>query len=129
MGYVIQATSGGTDSIGITIDGNGGVIGTGSYGNILVPYACTITGWYLFEISSTPVSSSIVIDTWKDTYANYPPTVADTIWGTKPSLTAATKNSATGLSIAITANDILKFNVDSVTSASTIQLVFLITKT
>ena len=77
------------------------------------PFAGTITGWDLFEVTSTPIASTCVIDIWKDTYANYPPTVADTIFGTKPSLSAATKNQATGLSIPFSAGDVFVINVDS----------------
>ena len=117
-------------SIGISISGSGYVIATGGQQSIsMPPFAGTITGWYLFETSDTPIASTCVIDVWKDTYANYPPTVADTIFGTKPSLTAVTKNTATGLSISFSANDIFKYNIDSNDLAQNLQLILLITKT
>lgn len=120
-------------SVGITIDGNGGVVGTGQYGNVVIPYTGTITGWQIFEISSTPVSSSAVIDVWKDTYANYPPTVADAITGSeKPTLSTATKNQDLSLSswtTSVTAGDILRFNVDSSANGVIYQVVIFITKT
>jgi len=115
-------------AVAFIIDGQGSVITTGSYGSVICPYAGSITGWDLVECSSTPISSSIVLDIWKDTYANYPPAVADTIWGTKPALSSATKNQATGLSIAVTAGDIFKVNVDSVTNAKKVLLVLKTTK-
>jgi len=120
-------------SIGTTIDGGGGVITTGQKGGfITIPYSGTITGWTLFSTNGTTgaaTSGSIVIDTWKDTYANFPPTVADTIWGgSKPTLTAQSKNTATGLSIAVTAGDVIGFYVDSVTTCTLVNLTILITK-
>lgn len=120
---------GGDTSVGVMFDGQGGVIAINSVGTIQIPFNGTITGWILLETSSTPIAGSIVIDAWKDTYVNYPPTVADTIWGTKPSLTTAIKNTATGLSIAVSSGDIIKFNVDSVTSCVKVRLVLFITKT
>ena len=117
-------------SFGIVLDGSGAPIQTGAYGSLVIPFAGTITGWQIFETSDTPISTSTVIDTWSDVYSASPPTVADTIWGgSKPTLSATTKNEATGLSIAVTANTILRFNVDSNNNAQKISLVIFITKT
>lgn len=92
-----------------------------------VPFAMTITSWDLFETSDTVTSCSITLDIWKDTYANYPPTVADTITASaKPSISSATKNQSstlTGWTTSVSAGDILKINVDSVTSAKRVLLV------
>jgi len=67
-----------------------------------------------------------VIDVWKDTYANFPPTVADTITGTeKPTLSSASKNQDLTLSTwttSITAGDWLRFNVDSASTVTRIAL-------
>ena len=58
-------------------------------------------------------SGSIVIDVWKDTYANFPPTVADTITASaKPTLSSATKSddtTLTGWTTAVTAGDVFGF--------------------
>ena len=58
-----------------------------------------------------------MVDMWKDTYANFPPTLADTIAGTeKPTITAGIKNQDLSLSswtTAVAAGDILGFNVSS----------------
>jgi hypothetical protein len=79
------------------------------------------------------VSGSIVIDIWKDSYANYPPTVADTITGSaKPTITTDTKansSTLTGWTTSVTAGDILYFNVDSVTSITNVVLTMKVTKT
>ena len=120
-------------SFGIVLDGSGAPIQTGAYASLVIPFAGTITGWQIFETSNTPISTSTVIDVWKDTYANQPPTVLDTIAGTeKPTLTAATKNqdlTLTTWTTAVAANDIIRFNVDSNDLAQKITVVILITKT
>lgn len=109
-------------SLGITIDGGGVAITTGVKGYIPVPYSGTITAWTLIA----DVSGSIVIDVWKDTYANYPPTVADTIAGSeKPTLSSAQKNQDTSLTTwttTVTAGDILGFNVDSASTVTNVTL-------
>lgn len=118
-----QQSGGGVNSIsfGIVIDGGGSVITTGIKGYFRVPTACTITKVTVLEISATPVSSSIVLDIWKDTFTNYPPTVADTITASaKPTLSAAIKSensTLTGWTTSVSAGDTFGVNVDSVTSA------------
>lgn len=107
--------------------GNGSdVIATGVAGDpFVVPMACTITGW---TILST-VSGSIVVDVWKDSYANHPPTDADSIAGSElPTLSSATKNQDLALSTwsgsgALAAGDILRFNVDSASTVTQVTLV------
>ena len=109
-------------AIYLVLDGGGQAITTGVKADVRVPYSGTITGWEMVANAS----GSIVIDVWKDTYANFPPTVADTIAGSeKPTLSSASKNQDTTLSTwttAITAGDWLRFNVDS---AATVQRVAL----
>ena len=65
-------------------------------------------------------SGSAVVDLWKDTYANFPPTVADTITASaKPTITTATKSqdgTLTGWTTAWAKNDIIRVNLDSVTT-------------
>src|SRR3990167_5700355 len=120
-GVLIKATP--ATTVGITIDGGGSAITTGVKGYSEVPYAMTITGWTCL----CDQSGSIVLDVWKDTYANYPPTVADTIAGTeKPTLTSATKNQDLTLSswtTAVSAGDIIGYNVDSITTVQRCHLV------
>lgn len=115
-----------TVTFGIGIDGGGSVITTGVKGSIRIPFACTITKWTLLSDDATPTSGSIVVDIWKDSFANHPPTVADTITASaKPTITTATKaesSTLTGWTTAIAAGDILRFNVDSVTSLTKVVL-------
>jgi ribosome-binding ATPase YchF (GTP1/OBG family) len=115
--------------VGITIDGAGSAITTGVKGFIRVPYACTITKATLLADQA----GSIVVDVWKDSYANYPPTVADTITASaKPTLSTATKSedaTLTGWTTAISAGDVLGFKVDSASTLTRVVLQLEITAT
>jgi hypothetical protein len=106
----------------LVIDNRGSAIGTGIKANVRIPFNCTVTGWTL----TADQTGSIVIDVWKDTYANYPPTSGDSIAGTeKPTLSSATKNEDTSLSTwttSLNAGDILRFNVDSVSTVTRAEL-------
>ena len=110
------------DNLQIIIDGGGSAITTGIKADLIVPYNCTVLGWDILGNAS----GSIVIDVWKDTYANFPPTVADTITGTeKPTLSSVAKNQDVALSTwttTLTRNDILRFNVDSATTVTRVTL-------
>jgi hypothetical protein len=66
-GGTLSSASGTTQgSIGITIDGAGGVITTGQKGGFIsIPYSGTITGWTLFSTNGTTgavTSGTIVVD-------------------------------------------------------------------
>lgn len=115
--------------IGIIIDGAGSTITSGIKGDMLVPYACTITTATLLADQT----GSIVIDIWKDTYANFPPTDADSITASAPpTITTSTKgqdSSLTGWTTTIAANSILRFNVDSCTSITRVTLFLNVTRT
>lgn len=105
-------------TITFVIDGGGSAISTGVKGDLEIPFGCTIEAVTLLADQS----GSIVVDIWKDTYANYPPTDADSITASAvPTISAATKSTdatLTGWTTAISAGDILRFNVDS---AATVQ--------
>jgi hypothetical protein len=97
--------------------------------DIQVPFACEVLGWAILGT----VSGSIVVDIWRDTVANFPPTVGDTITGTgKPTVSSAA--SATGDttgwgSTALVKDDILRFNVDSVTSFTQVTVSLTVRRT
>jgi hypothetical protein len=107
-----------THQIGITVDGAGSAISTGTKGYKSFPVAGVITRVRLLADQA----GSAVVDIWKDTFAAYPPTVADTITAAaKPTLTAADHSEDTGLAgwtTAVAAGDVFGFHVDS---AATIQ--------
>jgi hypothetical protein len=111
------------ETINFIIDGGGSVITTGVKGDVKVDFAGTITEWTIMPDQS----GSIVIDIWKDTYANFPPTDADSMCsGKEPTLTATTKAQDTDITDwttdDISAGDILRFNVDSITTCERVTL-------
>jgi hypothetical protein len=118
-------------SINFTFDGQGGVIATNSVATADSDWAgLTITGWEIKEVSDVPVSGSIEIDVWQDSYANYPPTIADTIFsGTKPNLSSQTKNKVTGLAIALTGAPTFKAKATGITSVLKVKLKLFVTQT
>jgi fibronectin-binding autotransporter adhesin len=110
-------------TIGLVVDGGGGVITSGIKADLICPYNMTISSWTL--VGDTTGSTSI--DIWKTTYAGYPSTVANTIitGGTKPNLSGATKSvstSVTGWTTTINAGDVLRFSVDSATTVTRLTL-------
>jgi hypothetical protein len=112
-----------TRVVGYGIDGGGVPITTGVQGSgVRVPFDCIIQSATL----QSNVSGSIVIDIWKDTYANFPPTVADSICASaKPTISASNKSedvTLTGWTKTITAGDILYFNVDSCSTITNVTL-------
>jgi hypothetical protein len=113
-------------SFGVSIDGAGQVITTGVKQYIVIPFACTITGWHLV---GSPAGSA-VIDIWKK--AGVIPTASDSIAGSeKPSLSSAAFNSETNLTMwttSVVAGDIVAFNVDSCVMCKTLTLTIAVMK-
>jgi len=107
------AGSSGTASLTFVIDGGGSAITTGQKGHLEIPFACTIKQVTLLADQS----GSIVVDIWKDTYANFPPTDADSITASAPPTISSAQKSQdstlTGWTKSISSGDILAFNVDS----------------
>ena len=102
----------------VAFDGGGAAIQAGYQFPLMVPWDCTVTGWTFGALQT----GSIVVDVWKDTQANFPPTVADTIAGSeKPTISASNIGedlTLTTWTTTLTRGDWLIFKVDS---ASTIQ--------
>lgn len=110
-----------TVTITYVIDGGGSAITTGVKGFLEIPFAVTVTGWTIVADQS----GSIVVDVWAEDYANFPPTVDDTIAGSeKPTLSTAQKNQDLSLSswTNIVAGDVLAFNVDSATTVTRVTV-------
>lgn len=104
------------------IDGGGAEIALGEHGHLRIPFKCEIVKATLLADQV----GSIKIDIWKDTYGNFPPTNADTITGAnEPEIVAAQKDEDGGLAgwtKTIDADDILAFNVDSVTDIERVMI-------
>ncbi len=111
-------------TINIGIDGAGAVISTGvKYAaGFDVPAPCFLLEWS----AVADQSGSIVVDFWKDTYANWPPTNADTITGAdEVTISAATKGqntSPTDWTRVWAKGDRIIPNVDSVTTIEAVQI-------
>lgn len=118
----------GNSSFGLSLNGAGGQISTGVKGYITIPYDATITGW---QLVGTP-SGNLIVDVWKDTFANFPPTSGDTITGSEiPTLSGSTTNEDLSLSTwttSITSGDIFAFNVVSASTINQATLTIFITK-
>jgi hypothetical protein len=118
----------GRRQITFIIDGAGSVITTGLKDFVSVPVAGTFVKWRILSTDSAgpATSGSIVLDVWKDTFANYPPTVADTITAAaKPTVSAANKaesSTLTGWTTAFSAGDTFAVNVDSVSTFTKVAL-------
>ena len=93
---------------------------TGVKGVVEIPYACQITAVRL----AGDAVGSIVVDIWKDVFANFPPT-ATIVASAKPTLAsvqASEDTTLTGWTTSVAAGDWLAFNVES---ASTLKQVTL----
>lgn len=111
-----------TVAINYVIDGAGGAITVGQKGYLEVPFNCRLDTWSIY----LDQTGSIQIEVWADTYANFPPTAADTINATPYTVTTAVKAQGTvNPTLAnITAGETLAFNVvtASTTTRATIAL-------
>jgi len=116
-------------SITFIIDGGGSVITTGIKGALEIPFACTINRVTLLADQS----GSIVIDIWKQAYADYPPEDANSIVAAAPPTLDGADHSQdatlTDWTTAIAAGDCLMFNVDSITTCTWVTLSLKVTKT
>jgi hypothetical protein len=112
---------------GVTIDGGSAIPTTGSKGFVKVPYNATITGWVLIS----DVAGSAQITVKKCAPAAFP-TTSSIVASAPPSLVSQQMNSDTTLSgwtTTINANDILEFNLDSVTTCKRLTLELMLTRT
>lgn len=90
------------------IDGGGVAITSGIKADIHVPFNCKLTQTTLLADQS----GAIAVDVWIDSYANFPPTDADS--KTTPTIAASgIKFQSDPLDIDIAANSTIRFNVDS----------------
>ena len=109
-------------TVGITVDGGGSAVTTGLKGFRSIARTGTIVKARLLADQS----GSVVFDIFNDIFANFPPTVADTITAAaKPTLSGADSSedtTLTGWTTAVTAGDVLGFNVDSAATLTRVTL-------
>ncbi len=115
-------------AVEFVLDGGGSVLATVIKGDLQVPFTGTITGVVLLADQT----GSIVVDIWKDTLANFPPTVADSITASaKPTITSDTDSedtTLTGWTTSIVQGDVLRFKVDSATNIERCTVALKITR-
>jgi len=128
-GAAWESYSAGLSSIEIIIDGGGAAITTGVKADVEVPFACEIVAAVLLADQA----GDIVIDIWNDSYANFPPTDADSITAAAPpTLSAAAKSedeTLTAWTTALAKEDILRVNVDSVATIERVSLILRVART
>jgi len=116
-------------SVTFIIDGGGSAISTGEKGHITLPFYGEIVSAEL----EADQSGSIVIDIWRDTFANFPPTNADSITASAPptlsSDDSVLDSTLTGWTTAFSEGDILAFNVDSITTVTRVTLTLKVRRT
>lgn len=116
-------------TITFIIDGGGAAITTGIKGDLEIPFACTINRVTMLADQS----GSIVVDIWKQAYADFPPENANSITASAPPTittdTDSQDSTLTDWTTAITAGDCLRFNVDSVTDIERVTISLKVTKT
>lgn len=108
--------------IKFTFDGGTSTPSADSKARVTCPVAGTIVRARIYADQS----GSAVVDIWKDTWANYPPTVADTITASaKPTLSTAISaedTTLTGWTTAVSAGDAFIANLDSVTTCTQVNV-------
>lgn len=116
-------------TITFIIDGGGSAITTGEKGHLRIPFSCDISR----VIMLADREGSIKVDIWKDTYALFPPTDADTICGgNEPEISVGIKDEdsiLTDWDKEIAGDSILAFNVDSVTDIQRVTISLRVIKT
>ena len=116
-------------SITFIIDGGGSAITTGIKGALEIPFACTINRVTLLADQS----GSIVVDIWKQAYADYPPEDAQSIVAAAPptldGAIMSQDSTLTDWTTAIAAGDCLMFNVDSIATCTWVTISLKVTKT
>lgn len=120
-------------TLSFVFDGQGQVLTTGAKKAYLsAPMALTIVRWRILALDGN--TGAIQFDVWKDTYANHPPTVADTITASdKPKITASgSKNEGTALTgwtKTLAAGDTVEINIDSVATFTKVKLELMVRPT
>lgn len=108
-------------TIGLVLDGSS--VSTGQKGYVRTPFSGTIVGWTVMA----DTVGSIVVDIWKDTFGAFPPIVGDSIVGAgnKPTLASAqsdTQSPVGWTTVALTAGDVIAFNVESTAGLGRVTL-------
>lgn len=128
-GKITGAPALATASLGITIDGGGGVITAGVKGYLSIPFGCTITAWDIVADQA----GSISIDVCKHA-GSVPNTTTDKISASAPIALSSAQlvqgGAITGWTTAVAAGDVIGFNVTgSPASVTRVTATVKVTKT
>ena len=140
IGIYVEPQTGGTLSRAAYLDGDveitGKLIGLAESERIEIPAATGVADAHwrpsfpgiITKVSLlADISGSVVVDIWKDTYANFPPDNSDSITSsTPPTLSSAIKmedSTLTSWVKTFAAGDVYRFNVDSFTTLTHVTLV------
>jgi hypothetical protein len=108
-----SSTSGEVLTINYVLDGGDAEIPTGIAGDLVIDFACVLDSWSFLSDQT----GSITVDIWKDAYANFPPTDADSMCpSVEPAILAGSKAQGTMSGWAMTylaPGDVLRFYVDA----------------
>lgn len=117
---VVGGSGGGAQiyTIGITVDGAGSALTTGTKGYVTIPIAGTITRWTILSTDAAATSGNCKMDVYADVYANYPPTSGDSIigGGTFPELSGTRANTDATVdwnSVVVNVGDVVGFAIHS----------------
>lgn len=114
--------------INFIVDGGGSEISTGLKGDVMVEFACTINQVTMLADQS----GSIVVDIWKQAYADFPPEDANSITASAPPTittdTDSQDSTLTGWTTSISAGDTLRYNCDSVTDIERVTIALKVTR-
>lgn len=104
---------------GAVFDGGGAAIVANKKAYLRVPVTGTIVAAYIMADTTGTIS----VEVWKDTFAQYPPTVADKISASVPialdSAQSAEITTLTGWTTSVTAGDVICFNVSALATSIT----------
>jgi hypothetical protein len=116
-------TDSGATALCFAKDNSGAVLGTGIQGDILIPFACTITAVTLLADQT----GSMVVDLWKLGYTSFPPTVGNSICASAlPTISSASKyddTTLTGWTTSINAGDVIRVNINSCSTITRFSLI------
>lgn len=117
-----------TAGIEFVIDGGGSALATGLKGYLEVPFACTLLTWKLVS----PQTGSATLDIFSDPYASFGANTSMVGAGTKPSLTAANKNTSVPVgwtSVLVPAGNLIGFNLSAVSGLNQLSISLKVQKT
>jgi hypothetical protein len=125
-------------SFNYVIDGSGSVPATGSWGQISVPLACTMTGWVITADQASGLGGvNTVVDVLRSTYAGFPGSLASIMGGDKitlypneqknESVSPGSPPTSSFTPVSLSAGDILQFNLNSVNACTRLNVTLLIT--